>query len=97
MLELYDIEELFEGTFPLYFNLIDLYQQEDPIPTEKLKCAEYSTGSFRGCRSTIKFVTHKYKIVIPRLIQKYVVKWYHAYLLYPGMDCTEAMILQHLY
>ena len=27
MLEIYDIEELPEGTFPLSFNPIDLYQQ----------------------------------------------------------------------
>ena len=28
MRELYDIEELPEGTFPLYFNLTEHYQQE---------------------------------------------------------------------
>ena len=33
MLELYDIEELSEGTFPLLFKRIDCYQREDPILT----------------------------------------------------------------
>ena len=57
--ELYDIEELPESTFPLSLKLIDRYQQEDPILTEKLKCAEYSKGSFRGGINTIKLVTYK--------------------------------------
>ena len=38
MIELYNIEERPEGTSPLYFNLIYLYQWEDPVFTEKLKC-----------------------------------------------------------
>ena len=33
MLELYDIEELSEGAFPLLFKRIDFYQREDPILT----------------------------------------------------------------
>ena len=35
MSELYDIEELPEGTFPLSLKLRDSYQQEDPFLTEK--------------------------------------------------------------
>ena len=46
MSELFDIKELPEDTFPLYFNLIDRYQREKPFLTEKLKCAEYTKGSF---------------------------------------------------
>ena len=37
------------------------------------------------------------KIVIPLKLQKYVVKWYHTYLLHPGLDKTEVIIYQHLY
>ena len=40
MSELYKIEELPEGTFPLSFNLLERYQREDPFLTEKLKCAK---------------------------------------------------------
>ena len=32
--ELFDIEEIPEGTFPIYFKLIDRYQWEDIILTE---------------------------------------------------------------
>ena len=36
MSELYDIEELPNGTFDLYFKKIDRYQREDPFLTEIL-------------------------------------------------------------
>ena len=36
------------------------------------------------------------KILIPQKIQKYIVKWYHKYLLHPGLDRTEAMIIQNV-
>ena len=97
MSKLYDIEELLEGTFPISFNLIDCYQQEEPFPTEKLKCAEYSKGSFRGGQSTINIITHKDIIVIPQKLQKYVVRWYHTYIRNSALDQTEAMIGKNLY
>ena len=73
MSEIYDTEELSEGTFPLSFKLIYSYQREDPILTKKLKSAEYIKGYFRGGLNTINFVTFNDKIVIPQLLQKYVV------------------------
>ena len=97
MLEPYNIKELPESTFTISFNLIDRYQQEDPFLTKKLKCVEYSKGYFCLCCSTIKLITYKDKIVIPRLLKKYVVKLYHTYLLHPVLDRTEAIIHQHLY
>ena len=42
MSELYDIEKLPEGMFPLSFKDIDRYQREDPFLTEELKCAEFT-------------------------------------------------------
>ena len=32
-----------------------------------------------------------------KILQSYVLHWYHTYLLHPGMDRTEATILQHFY
>ena len=66
MLKLYNIEELPEGTFPLYFNLINSYQQEDPFLTEKIKCIEFTKDYFYGVRNTINLITYKYKILIPQ-------------------------------
>ena len=65
MSELYDIDELPYGMFPLSFNIIDSYQREDPFLTKTLNSTEYQKGSFRGGRNTIKLVTYKNKIVIP--------------------------------
>ena len=97
MSELYNIKELPEGTFTLSFNLLYCYHQEYPLLTEKLKCAEFTKGYLSGGRNTIDLITYKYKRVIPQKLQKYVVKWYHTYLLHPGLDQTEAIILQHFY
>ena len=96
MSEIYDIKELPEGVFPLSFKIIDRYQREDPILTGKLTCSECEKVSLCGGINNFELVTFKDKIVIPQLLQKYVVKWYHTYLLNPGLDITEMMICQHL-
>ena len=65
--------------------------------------AEYKNGTYyRGYFSRISnndlsLMTCKNKIVIPSILQSYVLHWYHTYLLHPGMDRMEAMICQHLY
>ena len=74
MLELYNTKEPPEGMFLLPFKIIGRYQQEDPVLTKKLTCIEYKKGSFRGGINTLKLVTIQNIIVIPQIIQKYVVK-----------------------
>ena len=37
------------------------------------------------------------KIFITSILQCFVLNRYHTYILYPGMEITEAMICQHLY
>ena len=97
MSEIYDTKELPEVTFPLSFKIVDRYQWKDSIVTEKLNSTENKKGSFRGILDTIKLVTFKNKIVIPQLLQRYVVKWYHTYILHTGRYRTQAMIHQHFY
>ena len=88
MSEIYDIKEVPGGTFSLSFNFIDWYQREDPFRTEKVNCTKYQKGTFCEGRNTIEIVTYKDKILIPQKLLKYVVKWYHKYLLHPGMYRT---------
>ena len=57
MLELYEIDEMLEGTFPIYFQCVDLYKREDPFLLEKRKCAKYEKGYFCGGRNTVELVT----------------------------------------
>ena len=45
----------------------------------------------------LDLITCEDNIVIPPIIQSYVLHWYHTYLLHPGMDRTEATSSQHLY
>ena len=36
-------------------------------------------------------------LVIPPILQSYILNWYHKYLLHPGMDRMESIILQNCY
>ena len=65
-----------------------------PNTNEKIKNSEYIKVSFRGGQNTIKLVTLNNKIVIPQLLQIYVLKWYHTYILHIGKDRTEEIIFQ---
>ena len=85
---LYNIKEMPEGTFPLYFNPVDRYQREYPFLRETIKHVEYTKGFFRRGRSTIDLITYKDKIFILQKQLKYVVKWYHTYLLHTVLDLT---------
>ena len=45
----------------------------------------------------ISLIMCKDKIVIPSILQSYVLYWYHTYILYTGMNRTEAMVCQYFY
>ena len=65
--------------------------------------AKYKEGTYQivffcgGFNIYLNLITCEGKIVIPSILQIYVLHWYHMYLLHPGMDRMEAMIRQHLY
>ena len=64
----------------------------------KYKDGTYHKGSFLGGNHIdIIPITCEDNIVIISTLQSCVLNWYHAYLLHPVMDRTEAMICQHLY
>src|SRR5688572_4662968 len=46
---------------------------------------------------TRQLICHRGKIVVPTLLQKHVVDWYHTVLCHPGMNRTEETISQHLW
>ena len=91
--EINDNEEIPKGTFLINLKLIQKYQQLEPSITAKYKDHTYQKGSFLGGSNTdLKIIMCKYNILIPSILQIYVVYWYHTYLLHPGMDRTEEMI-----
>ena len=65
---------------------------------DKYKDTMHHKGSFSGV-SNIYYIliTCEDKIVIPEIIQSYVLHWYHMYILCTGIDRTEGMIFQYLY
>ena len=65
---------------------------------DKYKYDSYDKGYFRGGSNiNINIITCEDNIVILSIIQKYVLHWYHTYLLNIVMDITEAVMSQHLY
>ena len=98
MPEINDIEEIPEGNFLIYFKLIQKYQREEPSITAKCTDGTYHKGCFCEVSNIdLKLIACKDKIIILSILQSYVVHWYHAYLLHPGTDRTEAMICQPFY
>ena len=58
----------------------------------------YHKYSFRGGSNiNIIIITCDDNIVIPSILQSYVLHWYHTYLLHPLMNRTEVTIHQNLY
>ena len=98
MSEINDIEELHEGIFPINLKLIQKQQSEESRITAKYNDGTYHKGSFcGGSNIDINLITCKDDIVVPPILQIYLLHWYHTYILHPGMDITEAIIFQNLY
>ena len=54
-------------------------------------------NQFVGAGTNIELICYNSKIVIPKVLQNYVLNWYHTYLLHPGSTRTEETIKQHFY
>jgi transposase InsO family protein len=79
--------------FPLKFQVIHKYQQAD----KTLKTTQHQLKSFHGGDIAYKLMCHNDKIIVPKPLQKYLIEWYHQYLLHPGMNRTEETIKQHFW
>ena len=89
MSEIYDIEGLPEGSFPIKLKLIQKYQRMEPSIIAKYKTDTYQEGYYRGGSNIyLKLITCKDKILIPSKIQSYVLHWYHTYIFHTGIDRT---------
>ena len=45
---------------------------------EKLERTNYHTKYFRGGRNSFILIYKNDKIIVPKILQKYVVNWYHT-------------------
>ena len=69
-------------TFPLTHPTIDKYQPKDKAMLDKLKCANYRTKSSSWVGNILIIICKSDKIVVPKILPKYAVNWYHTYLLH---------------
>ena len=98
MSEINDTKELPKGKFSLKLKTDQTISTENPSLLAKNKMGTYHKGYFYGGSNiNLNLITCEDKIVIPSILQSYVLNWYNTYLLNPGMDRTEAMICQKFY
>ena len=83
------------NTFPLTYQKIDTYQWKYHELVDKLKRTSYHTKYFCGGVIVIELICKGKKTFMTEILQKYVVNWYHTYLIHPVMDCTEVTIIQN--
>ena len=84
MSEIYDIEEIPEGSYLIILKLIAKYKWSQPIIMAKYEDGMYHKGSFHGgSNSYINLIMYEDRIVNPSKLQSYVLHWYHMYLLHP--------------
>ena len=79
--------------------MLDKAQQNDKS-LMKLLCKEtkgYHLQEFHGGGKTYHLICYNTKIVIPKLLQRHVIDWYHTMLCHPGINRTEESISQHLW
>jgi hypothetical protein len=62
-----------------------------------MKDSLYLSQEFHGGGKVTPLICYKNKIVIPALLQKHVIMWYHTTLCHPGINRTEETIGQHLW
>jgi cleavage and polyadenylation specificity factor subunit 1 len=84
---------------PLNYQHLKIAQDKDKTIQRILKMPDtlYVLKEFHGGGKVTSLVCHNNKIVIPGLLQKHVIMWYHTTLCHPGINRTEESIGQHLW
>ena len=75
--------------------MLDKYKHKYKELVAKLKCANYRTKYFRGGRIFSQLTCRSDKIVMPKILRKYVINRNYIYLLNPVIDCTDTTIHHH--
>jgi len=94
--ELHDADDI--PQYPMRLSTLQRAQQADTELLNKVKAdrsKRYSITAFRGGgRKRLLITLHK-KIVVPKVLQRSIVQWYHINLCHPGETRTEQTIRQH--
>jgi hypothetical protein len=91
--------DLPDDIYPLQYQLIQNCQKSDKPLVKKIKekTLNYHMKSFHGGGKTRNLICHNDKIVIPDMLQKKVVSWYHNILCHAGETRTEQTIRQQFW
>ena len=96
--EINDTKEIPEGVFNLILKRSTKINGKTPVYWLNINKVRTKKGYFHGGSIIYpNLIMCEDKVVIPSILQSYVLHWYHTYILHPRMDRTEAMIFQHLY
>ena len=79
-----------------YLIITNYYAISTKRYTPKLN-KDYLVKQFHGADKKYSLICRKHKNVIPKLLEKQVVEWYHNVLCHPGESRTELSIAQHVY
>ena len=95
----YAKEEMTYDSHPLSFQQLDKAQKADKdlMKIMKMDKTLYHLHSFHGGGITRELICFKGKIVVPKLLQKHMIDWYHTVLCHLGINQTEETIAQHLW
>ncbi len=84
---------------PLTYKELEIAQSKDS-QLQKVAMKDnspYQKHTFHGGGKSRELLCYKGKIVIPKLLQKHVINWYHTLLCHPGINRTEETINQHVW
>ena len=84
-------------SYPLSYRQIHLEQQRDDVLKDYIDkhSAAYRTESFKHGDKSYDLYTKDGKIVVPQVLQKKAVEFYHGLLMHPGETRTELTLGQH--
>jgi len=84
---------------PLNYQHLKIAQGKDKTIQNILKMtnSKFAMKEFHAGEKSTSLICYNGKIVIPNLLQKHVINWYHTTLCHPGINRTEETIGQHLW
>eukprot|EP00957_Ditylum_brightwellii_P093364 7109327-Ditylum_brightwellii.AAC.1 len=83
--------------YPLNFKLLQMKQHKDKVFLEALKKSEtkYDLKIFQGVHKSKSLICQEGKIIVPPLLWKQILDWYHTALCYSDTKRTKLTICQH--
>ena len=84
---------------PLNYQHLKIAQGKDKTIQNIIKMtnSKFAMKEFHAGEKSTSLICYNGKIVIPNLLQKHVINWYHTTLCHPGINRTEETIGQHLW